>query len=202
MRAGRFHFQKDRRRFIIRHGMLRMILGRYLGVNASELRFSHGENGKPAITEKPGNGTIHFNLSHSNGVALFAFTRDREIGVDIEYIHHISDMEQIAERFFSKNENEVFRSLPQNQKREAFFIGWTCKEAFVKALGDGLSWPLNKFDVSLVPGEPANLLRIEGDSIERSRWSIKNLNPAPDYVGAFAVKSRIAEIKCWRWEII
>jgi len=202
MRAGRFHFQKDRKRFIVRHGMLRMILGQYLSVEACELRFYQGKNGKPAITETFGNGTIQFNLSHSNEIALFAFTRGREIGVDIEYIHDISEMEQIAERFFSIKENEVFRSLPKNQKREAFFKGWTCKEAFVKALGDGLSWPLDKFDVSLVPGEPANLSRIEGDSRERSRWSIQNLNPAPDYVGAFAVKSRIAEIKCWRWEII
>lgn len=201
MRAGRFHFQKNRIRFIVRHGMLRMILGRYLGVKASELRFYNEENGKPAITENFGNGTIQFNLSHSNGVALFAFTRDRKIGVDIEYIHDISDMEQIAERFFSINENKVLRSLPKLKKREAFYNGWVCKEAFVKALGCGLSRPLDRFDVSLVPGEPAKLLRIQGDSREASRWSIQYLKPAPDYVGAIAVKSRMLEIKCWRWEM-
>jgi 4'-phosphopantetheinyl transferase len=200
MRAGRFHFQEDRKRFIVRRGMLRMILGCYLGAEASQLRFCHGENGKPAITE-PFGRTIRFNLSHSNGVALFAFARDRETGVDIEYMRYISGMEQIAERFFSINENEVFRSLPDIQKKEAFYNCWVCKEAFVKTLGGGLSRPLNWFDVSLVPGEPAKLLRTEGDSREASRWSIQYLKPAPDYVGAIAVKSDMHEIKPWRWEM-
>lgn len=202
MRAGRFHFQKDRKRFIARHGMLRMILGCYFGVEASELRFCHGANGKPAITETSCNKPIQFNLSHSNGFAILAFARNLEIGVDIEYIHDFSEMDQIAESFFSIKENEVFRSLPEIQKKEAFYKGWVCKEAFVKALGDGLSCPLDKFDVSLVPGEPAKLLSIEGDSREASRWSIQYLKPAPDYVGAIAVKSRTLDIQRWRWEII
>lgn len=202
MRAGRFHFQNDRKRFIVRHGMLRMILGRYLRVNASELRFHYGEHGKPSVIETIGNRTIQFSLSHSNGVALFAFTRDSEIGVDIEHMHDIFEMEQIAERFFSKKENEVFQSLPKSQKREAFFKGWTCKEAFVKALGDGLSWPLDNFEVSLLPSESAKLLRVGGDSREAGRWSIQYLTPTPNYVGAFVIKNRIHEIKCWRWGMI
>lgn len=202
MRAGRFHFQEDRKRFIARHGMLRMLLGCYLGVKASEIQFYHGKNGKPAITETFGKGTIQFNLSHSNGVALFAFARNHEIGVDIEHIRDTPEIEQIMEQFFSIKENEVMRSLPGSQKREAFFNGWTCKEAFVKALGDGLSLPLDKFDVSLVPGESAELLRIEGDSIEASQWSIQNFKPAPDYVGALAVKSSLFEIKHLQWEMM
>jgi 4'-phosphopantetheinyl transferase len=189
MRAGRFHCYEDKKRYIARHGMLRMILGGYLGVKPSELRFYLGKNGKPAIAKTSGKGTIQFNLSHSNGVALFAFARNHEIGVDVEHIRDIPEMEQIVERFFSRKEKEAFRSLPLSQKREAFFNGWTRKEAFVKALGDGLSRPLYKFDVSLIPNESADLLRIESDSREASQWSIQNLNPAPNYKGAFAVKS-------------
>lgn len=202
LRAERFHFQKDRKRFIVRHGMLRIILGCYLGAKAREIRFYHGKNGKPAIAETCDKGTIQFNLSHSNGVALFAFARKHKIGVDIEHIRDIAETEQIVERFFSTNENEVLRSLSENQKREALFNGWTCKEAFVKALGDGLSLPLDKFDVSLLPGESAGLLRIEGDSREASQWSIQNFKPAPDYVGALAVKSRLFEIKHMQWEMM
>ncbi len=199
MRGGRFYRYEDKKWFIARHGILRMILGGYLGVKPSELRFYPGKNGKPAIIETFGNGTIQFNLSHSDGVALFAFTRNHEIGVDIEHIRDISEMEQIVGRFFSIKENEAFRILPQNQKREAFFKGWTCKEAFVKAVGDGLSRPFYKFDVSLAPGKSSGLLRIEDDSREASRWSIENLKPAPDYVGAVAVRSNLLDLKCWRW---
>lgn len=199
-RAERFLFRKDRRRFMARHGILRMILERYLGITAAELRFSQGKNGKPAISETFGNVNIRFNISHSNGAALFAFARNKEIGVDIEYICALSGMEKIVERFFSANENDAMRALPDGQKRGAFFSGWTRKEAFVKALGDGLSCPLDKFDVSLSPAEPAGLLRIEGAPGEVSRWSIRDVNPAPDYAGAFAVKSRLFGVKHWRWQ--
>jgi len=200
IRAERYHFERDRENFIARRGILRVILGFYLNVESSLLAFRYGKNGKPELTDTFGDGTIHFNLSHSDGVALFAFARDREIGVDIEEIRDISDMEEIVGRFFCGRENEVYRSLGESQKREAFFNGWTCKEAFVKAVGDGLSRPLNQFDVSLLPGEPAKLLRVEGDTGEASRWSIQDLKPAPNYVGAFAVKTHRYETKCWRWE--
>ncbi len=202
MRAGRFHCYEDKKWFILRHGILRMILGGYLGVQPSELHFYHGKNGKPAITETSGGETIQFNLSHSNGVALFAFTRDHEIGVDIEYIRDISDMEQLVGRFFSAQENELFRSMPKSQKREAFFKGWTCKEAFVKAIGDGLSRPLCNFDVSLTPGESSEVFKTEDGSKETSRWTIHNLKPAPHYMGAFAVKNNLSQLKCWRLDRI
>ena len=200
-RAGRYHFEKDRKYLIVRRGILRRILGFYLNLKPSRIQFRYGENGKPALADTFGIGAIHFNLSHSNGVALFAFARDREIGVDIEYMRDIPEMDKIVEQFFSKRERDVFRKLPKSQKREAFFNGWTCKEAFIKTLGDGLSRSLDKFDVSLAPGEPANLLRIEDDLTEASRWSIQGLKPAPHYVGAFAVKSHMFETREWQWEV-
>ena len=157
------------------------------------------DHGKPALADTSGKETIRFNLSKSDRVVLFAFTRDRGIGVDIERVRDISEMDQIAERFFSVRENAVFRALPESKKKEAFFNCWTRKEAFIKASGDGLSRSLDKFDVSLVPGEPARLLRTEGDSKGASRWSIQDLKPASGFAAAFAVEVRRWQLHCWQW---
>jgi 4'-phosphopantetheinyl transferase len=198
-RADHFCFERDRKSFIVRRGLLRTILGFYLNVAPSRLRFRCAKDGKPELMDISGKESVHFSLSHSEGAALFGFARDREIGVDIEYMRDISEMDQIAEQFFSIKENEVFRSLPKSQKREAFFRGWTCKEAFIKALGEGLSRPLDGFDVSLVPGEPAKLLGIEGDSKEASRWSIQELKPALGFATALAVEGNNLAFRCWQW---
>jgi len=200
MKADHFHFEKDRRYFTARRGILRTILGSYLNAESSLVTFRYGRYRKPELNDAFGNGRIHFNLSHSDWVAVFAFARDCEIGVDIEFLRDISGMEQIVEHFFSVRENELFGALGENQKREAFFKGWTCKEAFIKAVGDGLYRPLNRFEVSLLPGEPTKVLRIEGDAGEACRWSIQELNPAPNCVGALAIKAQRFETKCWRWE--
>jgi 4'-phosphopantetheinyl transferase len=108
-RTKRVQFDEHQKRFIVRLGILRTILGHYLSVNPSSIQFTYGKNGKPALADTFGRGTVHFNLSHSNGIALYAFTRDREIGVDIEHIRDISEVEQIVERFFSEREKAVFR---------------------------------------------------------------------------------------------
>jgi 4'-phosphopantetheinyl transferase len=197
--ARRFYFQEDRKRFVARHGILRMILGCYLGVKASELRFYHGENGKPAITETFSKEPICFNLSHSNGAALFAFTRNHEIGVDIEHIRDISEMEDIVERFFSTREKTFFRALAHEKRREAFFDCWTRKEALIKAIGEGLSCPLDKFDVTPVPDEGETLPTIEGDPKGVPDWPIHTLRLARDYAGALATESKSFTLRCFKW---
>jgi len=199
LRAERFHFERDREHFIVSRGILRTILGCYLNIEPSRLQFCYGKHGKPALADTFGEGTILFNMSDSESFALYAFSRDGEIGVDIEQIYDISEMDQIAEQFFSVSENAVFRALPETMKKEAFFKCWTRKEAFIKAIGEGLSQPLDKFDVSLAPGEPARLLRIKGDSKRASRWSIQELKPASGFVAAFAVKKLSWQLRCWRW---
>ena len=199
VRAHRFYFERDRKRFIARRGILRNILGRHLDVEPSSLQFCYGKNGKPALAKTYGKGDIRFNMSHSEGIAVYAFTRGREIGVDIERIHEIPEMDRIAERFFSTRENAVFCALPKSKRKEAFFDCWTRKEAFIKAIGDGLSRPLDKFDVSLVPDEPARLLRIEGDPKGPSRWSIQELKPASGLAAAFAVEGQSSRPHCWQW---
>lgn len=196
IRASKYHYQIHRNRYATRHALLRLIIGRYHGIRFYEEEFCLGEHGKPYLSNTNGRDNIYFNISNSESMGIYAFSRNSEIGVDIEYIRNISEMEQIAERFFSVKEDEFFRSLPRSQKREAFFNCWTRKEALIKALGDGLSRPLDKFDVSLVRGEPARLLRIGEDSKIASRWLIQDLKPAPGFAAALAAEGPLRCCYC------
>ena len=198
-RAVRFHFTKDRNRFIIARGLLRSILGLYLNGEPGRLRFGYGPHGKPYLMGEHNQGGLHFNLSHSHGLALFAVTREREVGVDIERVRSGISDEGIAERFFSPQEVARLRALPVALQAEAFFNCWTRKEAYIKARGEGLSHPLDQFDVSLAPGEPAALLRTRIDAEETARWSLRELNPGPGFAAALAVKGRGWRLKCWQW---
>ena len=198
-RAERFYFQKQRARFIAGRGLLRNILSRYLDREPDQLRFCYNSYGKPALIEEAGAEGLCFNLSHSHGIALYAVTRGREIGIDIEYFRPDVETEKLADRFFSPREAAALRALPEHLRKEAFFNCWTRKEAYIKADGKGLAIPLNAFDVSLTPGEPAALLRTESQSQEASRWSLQALNPEPGYAAALAVKGHDWELKCWQW---
>jgi 4'-phosphopantetheinyl transferase len=199
MRAERFHFEKDRKRFIARRGILRTILGCYLGVEPSQLQFCYVKNGKPALADSFGKEPILFNMSNSEDLAIYGFTRDQEIGVDVEHIRDIPEMDQIAERFFSVGENAVFRSLPRSKKRQAFFSFWTHKEAFIKAIGEGLFYPLNRFEVSFSPDEPIRLLSIDGDSAKASQWFMLSLKPAAGFTAALAIKGHSWRLQLWQW---
>jgi 4'-phosphopantetheinyl transferase len=197
-RAERFHFEKDRQHFIAGRGLLRVILSRYLEAEPGQLRFRYSDYGKPALMLSPGQVPLNFNLSHSNGLALYAVTQGREVGIDLEKVRSDLEYEEIAERFFSPQENAVLRRLPAEVKPRAFFNCWTRKEAYIKARGEGLSLPLDQFDVSLAPGEPARLLHVRGNSQEVGHWSLQALTPAPDYVAALAVEGSDWRLKCWQ----
>jgi 4'-phosphopantetheinyl transferase len=164
------------------------------------LRFSYSYYGKPALTTGLGHDTLNFNMSHSNEMAIYGVVRNRQIGVDIERIQTDFACEEIAARIFSPQENATLRSLPPRMKHEAFFNCWTRKEAFIKAKGLGLAYPLNQFEVSLIPGEPARLISIEEDLFEATRWSLLELEPDPDYAAALAVEGEDDwQLKCWQW---
>jgi 4'-phosphopantetheinyl transferase len=163
------------------------------------LSFSYSTYGKPALAPEPGADAIRFNLSHSHGTALYAVIRDREIGVDLEFVRGDLEAEQIAERFFSHREIVALRALPLGLRKYAFFLCWTRKEAYIKARGEGLSIPLDQFDVSLIPEEPAALLSIQPDTDEALRWSLRNLTPAAGYAAALATKGRDWTLSCWQW---
>ena len=198
-RAERFYFQKHRERFIAGRGLLRNILSRYLDKAPDQLRFCYNSYGKPSLTKETGAEELSFNLSHSHEMALYAVTRRREIGIDIEYFRPDVEAEKLAERFFSPREAAVLRALPEHLRKEGFFNCWTRKEAYIKAEGEGMSIPLSAFDVSLTPGEPVALLRGQKHPQETSRWSLQALNPAPGYAAALAVKGHDWELKCWQW---
>lgn len=198
-RADRFHFERDRRRFVVARGVLRALIGRYLHLPAATVQFEYSEHGKPALASVMNQPDFQFNVSHSRVLALFAFTRGRQIGVDVEFIRPVEDADDIAARFFSARESEVFRQLPVRQKQAAFFDCWTRKEAFIKAVGEGLSHPLDQFDVAFAPGQAARLLYVAGGENEADRWRLQALYPAPGYAAALVVEGYEWRLSCWQW---
>ena len=198
-RAERFVFEQDRVRYTVLRGLLRILLGGYIGIRPELVRINYGEHGKPLIDKYHG-VKLHFSLSSSQGLGIYAFSGDSEIGIDIEQVRDIPHMGQIFGRFFSPRENEVFLALSESERQEAFFNCWTRKEAFIKATGDGLFRPLDEFDVSFVPGEPARLLEIEGGSDEALRWTMYEFKDiSPGFVAALAVKGQVRNVDCRRW---
>ncbi|MGH9898895.1 MAG: 4'-phosphopantetheinyl transferase family protein [Pyrinomonadaceae bacterium] len=198
-RAARFHFERDRGHFIVARGLLRAILGRYLNLEPGRLRFVYQLYGKPYLTDESGGGWLRFNVSHAGELALYAISRCREVGVDIEKIRTDIEHRQIARQFFSEREVAAFSSLPEHLQHKAFFLCWTRKEAYIKGIGEGLSLPLCSFDVSLVPGEPPTLLAVRGSQQEASRWTLRGLEPGPGYEAALVAEGHDWNLKCWQW---
>ena len=192
-RARRFRFETDRRRFVSRRGVLREVLARYLGLPAAALRYRLAPHGKPRLA-----GALpvdlRFNLSHSAGLALIAVTQGREVGVDVERVVPQRADDGVARRFFAPGEMDELGRFGGHDWIEAFFRCWTRKEAYIKARGEGLSFPLERFEVSLGPDEPARVLRVDGSAAEALGWSMLALNPAPGYAGAVVVEGHIATV--------
>ena len=196
-RASRFHFPKDSDRFIAAHGSLREILARYLHRKPAQLTFSVDQQGKPALVDSK----LEFNLSHSSDFALLAVTRERNIGVDVERIRTDMELENIAIHNFSKIEISELMALPLEQRIAGFFNCWTRKEAYIKAHGLGLSLPLDSFDVSLIPDQPANLRATRPNPQEAVRWTMRSLDVAPNYAGALAVEGLGLVFRLWDWNL-
>jgi 4'-phosphopantetheinyl transferase len=200
-RAERFHFEKHRRHFIAGRGALRALLGRYLARRPEDVGFVYGTQGKPALADEANGHPLRFNLTHSHHLALLAVTHGRAIGVDIEHLRTNleRDGEALAERFFSPREAAVLRSLSLELRREAFFHCWTRKEAYIKAQGQGLALPLDQFDVTLHPDEPAALVATLHDPPQARRWAMRHLAPGAEYVGAVAVEGHGWRLWCGDW---
>jgi len=199
-RAAQFKFEKLQKRFVIARGALRDILSRYTGLAAEKIAFEYEAHGKPKLATTMNPNDVCFNLSHAEDLALCAVACDRPIGVDVEFVRQMDDTERIARRFFSPRESDVFCALPPEQQTGAFFNCWTRKEAFIKALGEGLSHPLDRFEVSFLEGESAALLCTRPDPQEATKWTLQALYPAPNYAGALAVAGSDFSLKCWQWE--
>lgn len=188
-RASRLVFQRDRARFIVARARLRQLLGARLGVSPASIEFSYGARGKPALAARFADCGVRFNLSHSEDVAVYGFAAGREVGVDVEAVRELPDADEIAARCFSVREYEAYLSLAPRDRPLGFFNCWTRKEAFIKAIGDGLSQSLERFDVSLAPGEPAKIVRVGARAGEHCGWRLQGFAPAPGFVAAIVIET-------------
>jgi 4'-phosphopantetheinyl transferase len=189
-RAARFRFDRDRRRFVAGRSALRSLVGSYLDVAPDEVAFEYGPQGKPFV---PG-ATLSFNVSHSGGQAVYAFGSGLEVGVDVELLDHARYGDDVAERFFSPQEVDTLRGLAPAMRPAAFLRCWTRKEAFIKARGEGLSLPLDEFDVAFAPGAPPQILRTAWSAQEPAEWTLSDISEfCPGAVAALAVRSTPAD---------
>ena len=198
-RAGRFRGREDRIRFIAAHHFTREILSNYLDKRPEKINIAYNQYGKPELEEYDDASGLRFNLSHSDDIAVLAVGRWFNVGVDIERVKHNAAIEDIARRFFSSGEVELFLSQPENIRDEAFFRCWTRKEAYIKARGKGMSIPLDQFEVSFLPGEPPKMISIMGDSEAAARWSLFHLVPGDGYIGALAVEGHPDQLTLFQW---
>lgn len=187
-RATRFAFGRDARRFIVGRARLRQLLGARLGVRPESVELVYGARGKPALASSGWN-SLRFNLSHHDDLAVYALSSGCEVGIDVEAIRPLPAADAIAARFFSRREHAAYRALDPCDQPLGFFQCWTRKEAFIKALGDGLYHPLDRFDVSLAPGESARILRVENTPGDYCGWRMESFSPAPGFVAAIVVES-------------
>ena len=198
-KADRYHFEKDRRHYTVARGVLRMLLSRYLALAPDKLQFSYSKYGKPALEPSTG-APLKFNLAHSGGIALYAFTTVGEVGIDVELIRPDFTGDEIARRFFSTAEITALNKLPAGARHQAFFACWSRKEAFIKAKGLGLSLGLDKFDVSLTPGEPPAMLRTAWDDREVSLWSLLGIDVGEQHAAAVALAAHDWQASYWKYE--
>ena len=198
-RAERFHCAEDRRRFMVSHARLRGILGRYLRLTPSHIRFEAGAWGKPALARECAATDIRFNMSHSGELALYAVAAGREVGIDLEAMRSPFRWEDLAKRFFTPGEVAQLHALPDSDRSVAFFDLWTCKEAYTKATGQGLSLPLNRFEVSLSTRQVRSLSDDRPSNASPVRWTLRTLCPGAGYAAAVVFEGPDMKLNLWRW---
>ncbi len=199
-RSEKFVYQKDRDLFIFSHGMLRNILAGYTGCSPIELQFTANAYGKPSLVLPAEGQGLHFNLTHSRDVVLLAVTRKETVGVDVEYLREINDVEQLSERYFSESERAYLRRLPPKEQLTGFFQCWVLKESYIKAIGMGLIYPLDKFSVSLSQTLETKTILCDSDIEIEYELVAQLLDPQPNYSAAVTFSSFINVIRCFSYE--
>lgn len=187
VRAGRFAFPHLRDAFVVARGALRCVLSRYLGCDPAEVPILYSSAGKPVVESSTG---LDFNLTHSGRRAAIAAARHCSIGVDIEQVRSVTDMREIARRYFCREESDAIEALPEDKRLQAFFCCWTRKEAYMKAVGDGLGLPLDTFRVTVDPDAPAKLIHSRGCAEPTGPWTLEDLRLNPGYAAAVAYEDR------------
>ncbi len=198
-RADRFYFERDRRRFTVARTAMRQILGRYLDIAPQKLVFSYSAKGKPELSPDMNALSLKFNLSHSGELALLAVAQEINLGIDVESMNARVVTGDIAGRYFSAQEVATLFGLAAIQRTKAFFRCWTRKEAYVKALGEGLSFPLDAFSVAFAPDVPAALLWVENSPEEVSRWRLYHIDVHEDYQAALVSEGKEHHLRHWHW---
>ncbi|MGZ4830286.1 MAG: 4'-phosphopantetheinyl transferase family protein [Candidatus Angelobacter sp.] len=199
-RADRYYFDRHRNRFIVARSVLRQLLGTYLHLDPRVIDFAYGPQGKPDVVAPQNPYRLRFNLSHSGELALIAVSLSRELGIDVERIKPDIAGLEIATRFFSPEECAKLECVLPNMRVDAFFDCWTRKEAYIKARGEGLSIPLDSFEVAFAPGVEPALLQAKTSHDAPSRWRFHALHPDPGYKAALAVEGSDHELQLWEWE--
>jgi 4'-phosphopantetheinyl transferase len=200
-RADRYRFDRHRRRFVVCRAGQRIILSRYLGKEPAQLCFVYGERGKPSLAPQAGNRGLFFNVGNSSDLALCAVTRDRELGVDIEYAREVRDLTGLVTRFFAESEIEYLERLAPDERLRAFFGIWTQKEAVLKAVGTGLAFPLDQVVVSTASDQTCRVLQFGSNPNSANHWWLEALSPAPGYIGAIAAQSPQLASRCWNLDV-
>ena len=195
-RADRFRLSEHGDRFVATRGILRVLLGRYLTRSPHDFTFCYNDQGKPSLLAFA-DRNVEFNLAHSGDFAFYAFSIGRHLGVDVEGGDREVAHEKVSRRFFSQGEVAELDSLPADDRRTAFFTCWTRKEAYLKAIGTGLSAGLAGFSVSLKPGEPARLVEVKADESEALRWRMENLAAGEGYAAALCVQGMDWQLRCF-----
>jgi 4'-phosphopantetheinyl transferase len=198
-RAERFHQARDRRRYIAGRGQLKAILGLCLDRHPAELQFRYGSHGKPALEGGGGFERVRFNMSRSHDLGLLAIQLDDDIGVDLERIRPFPDSLPVARRFFTPEEHQALAALPAAELDAAFFGLWTRKEAVVKSIGLGLSYPMNAFSLSSRPGPSPEHVVVQGGGGAETRWLLPVPPPCPGYVAAVATARSPHAVRWWTW---
>jgi len=194
-RAARFTFERDERRFVLSHGLVRTLLSQYLGLDPARISFQYSKHGKPSVQANVDiSGDVRYSISHSADCLVCAVSLGREVGVDVEVVRSDVDHLQLAQRFFSTREYEDIVGCPGNGQRERFFQYWTCKEAYLKARGIGLSSGLAQIEVLLDrTGRTVSLLT-EPVPIYDLRWKIQSFHVSSGIVAAVAAAGESSEM--------
>lgn len=200
-RAERFYFDRDRDRYIFGRGILRTLLGGYLGMDASQVPIVYGPQRKPALELLDVAKTLHFNLAHSHEKAAYAFGWDRPVGIDLEQIRPLPDVDELVQRFFTPGESALIRSLSGNKKWDTFFQIWTCKEAILKAHGSGLTTPLDQFEISLHDNHAVTVTPQTPDGAMLADWNLQVFELVPGYKSAVAVEGNIGQVTVQSFQV-
>ncbi len=198
-RGERFLFEKHREHYVVGRARMRRLLAAYTNNTARNVEFAYENLGKPKFADAILHARFQFNFSNSSDRGLLAITRGRKVGVDLERVRSMKDRMQLARRYFAESEIQKLFALPEKQQSDAFFRCWTRKEAYLKAVGKGLTFPLRNVEVTLLENEPCRLLHINSSKEDASAWSLVSLRPFDGYLGALATPHGVDDFRLFDW---